>query len=314
MYIFYIFVIFSFYIFHDMPSPDAKRKREVQPGPLSASSSDSDECGPRPPAPEEKKRRVMGPAGPPPGVQSMTTSTPKPDSGSDSDSDSDSDDDEFGPKPPSAAQQSAALAREAAEPELQTDSQPDDPTEGKPQRAGWMTLTPTTGLDASRSDPTKLRPGRFNTNRRSAAAKAAAGTAGSTGEIDSLWTESIQDRQRRLQNQVLGIVDTSTRSGAAGAAAEAKLQQDRTVAKRVAAAVERDRGGSLMDEKAAAARQAAAEGKTVKGAEKEDDPSARGFDYQKDVAGAARVGGKQRREMVSRMGKMDSRFAGGNFL
>ena len=48
--------------------------------------------------------------------------------------------------------------------------------------------------------------------------------------------------------------------------------------------------------------------------EEEDDPSARPFNREKDIASGAQVGYIQRREMVGRAADFGSKFSGGNYL
>jgi Protein of unknown function (DUF3752) len=48
--------------------------------------------------------------------------------------------------------------------------------------------------------------------------------------------------------------------------------------------------------------------------EKEDDPSARAFDREKDIAGGRRIGHAQKKEMLNRAAQFGSRFSSGSFL
>ncbi len=48
--------------------------------------------------------------------------------------------------------------------------------------------------------------------------------------------------------------------------------------------------------------------------EKEDDPSKRFFDYEKDMAVSGSVKHKQRREMLNKSKGFSDRFSSGNFL
>lgn len=47
---------------------------------------------------------------------------------------------------------------------------------------------------------------------------------------------------------------------------------------------------------------------------KEDDPSKRGFDYEKDMAAGTKIGHAQKREMLNRAADFGSRFAKGSYL
>lgn len=48
--------------------------------------------------------------------------------------------------------------------------------------------------------------------------------------------------------------------------------------------------------------------------EKEDDPSKRAFDREKDVGGGMKIGHAKRKEMLNRASDFGSRFAGGSYL
>lgn len=48
--------------------------------------------------------------------------------------------------------------------------------------------------------------------------------------------------------------------------------------------------------------------------EKEDDPSKRAFDKEKDIGGGMKIGHAQKKEMLTRAADFGSRFAGGNYL
>jgi len=48
--------------------------------------------------------------------------------------------------------------------------------------------------------------------------------------------------------------------------------------------------------------------------EKEDDPSQRAFDYEKDMGGATKIGHAQRREILNKASEFGSRFSKGSYL
>jgi hypothetical protein len=58
-------------------------------------------------------------------------------------------------------------------------------------------MPPTQDGLAARLDPTKIRPGKFRSG------KAAGGPQG--GGLDSIWTETPEQKRKRLANEVLGI-------------------------------------------------------------------------------------------------------------
>ena len=48
--------------------------------------------------------------------------------------------------------------------------------------------------------------------------------------------------------------------------------------------------------------------------EKEDDPSKRAFDKEKDIRGGQKIGHAKRRELLTRAADFETKFAGGKFL
>lgn len=48
--------------------------------------------------------------------------------------------------------------------------------------------------------------------------------------------------------------------------------------------------------------------------EKEDDPSTRAFDKEKDMSGGIKIGHAQKKELLNRAADFGSRFAGGSYL
>ena len=48
--------------------------------------------------------------------------------------------------------------------------------------------------------------------------------------------------------------------------------------------------------------------------EKEDDPSARAFDREKDIAGGMKINSKQRKEMMHKAADFGSRFSSAKYL
>ena len=82
-----------------------------------------------------------------------------------------------------------------------------------------------------------------------------------------------------------------------------KEEEARETERRIREFNERNRGGSLLGEH-----------KKVGPKEKEDDPSKRAFDREKDIGLGGKIGHKQKREMVERAKDFGSRFAGGNYL
>jgi hypothetical protein len=72
------------------------------------------------------------------------------------------------------------------------------PAEGKLKRDDWMMMPPKQDDLAARMDPTKQRARGFNTGK---------GARGSNpqGEDSSSWYETAEQKQKRLQDEMMGV-------------------------------------------------------------------------------------------------------------
>ncbi|PQE15952.1 nopp 140 functions as a transcriptional activator protein [Rutstroemia sp. NJR-2017a BVV2] len=259
--------------------------------------SDSDNYGPSIPAAIKPsfppRKRVLGPAPPP---APLSERPPNPPSDSDSDSD-------YGPSLPPApgsaahsalesrrAQEASALAASASEP-------------AKPQRPEWMLAPPTSSDWTSRVDPTKLKARKF------ASGKGAKAPAEKTG-VSAIWTETPEEKRRRLEDAVLGRQDSSSAgndgNGGRGPRTKAESKKDAETDRRIREYNEKNRGRSLY------AEHAERKGETIK--KEEDDPSKRGFDREKDMALGGRLGNAQKKELLNKAADFGSRFQKGKYL
>ncbi|EHL02195.1 hypothetical protein GLAREA_08390 [Glarea lozoyensis ATCC 20868] len=256
--------------------------------------SSEDDYGPSIPKPtsapthKPPPKRVLGPA-PPPASLSELPSHPA--------NDSSSDDDDYGPAlPPAPGSREEAqylhnlsLEREAL---AASSSMPK-----KPQRDEWMLLPPTSS-DNTRADPTKLK------NRKFASGKGSRAPTEKGGGISTLWTETPEEKRKRLEDEVLGRTEVTlnstskTKSKGKGESAE-----DRATAQRIAAYNAKNRGESLLERRKREGGQK----------EEEDDPSQRGFDREKDMA-LGGLGRMEKRDMVRKAGEFGERFQKGSFL
>lgn len=137
---------------------------------------------------QSKKPRVIGPIMPPAHLASHADSE-------DEDSNSSSDDDGYGPTlPPSKGDPTDKPQNHASD----EDIGPAAPPVSQPaKRDEWM-LRPPDQLDfSSRVDPTKLRNRKFNTGR--------AASATTNKSTVSTWTETAEEKRKRLENEVMGI-------------------------------------------------------------------------------------------------------------
>jgi hypothetical protein len=124
------------------------------------------------------------------------------------------------------------LAEEAAERERNS----------KPQREEWMLAPPTDNDWASKVDPTKLKNRKFQTGK---GAKAPAQKSG----VDSMWTETPDQKRQRLADEVMGVAKTAEASSdalsgqnKAEAEATARRIQEYNVSRLVSLRHSADRG------------------------------------------------------------------------
>jgi hypothetical protein len=120
--------------------------------------------------------------------------------------------------------------------------------------------------------------------------------------MSSAWTETPEQKLKRLQDEALGI---AAPTNAAPATSESKrTKEEERRARKMREKIEATRGKSLVEQ-----HQDKGTGK-----EKEDDPSKRAFDYEKDMAVSGNLNHKQKREMLSKSKGFGDRFSSGSFL
>lgn len=264
-----------------------KRKRDDATS--DEGSDSSDDTGPQPPNPkpqdatEVKKARVMGPSLPP----SAQEVAPKSQAADKTDDAESSDDDDYGPSLPSATDKEAVKSSTAVRSSL-LQSGPAAPS--KSTRDEWMTLAPSSGDWSQRVDPTKLKNRKFNTG--------VSATASRSGG-DS-WHETPEQKQARLQREVLGMKDDKGPKTAKTAPTATGLDEE--TARRMEK-FHAQRGPSLYE----------AHQKGEK-AEAEDDPSARAFDREKDIGGGLQINATKRKDMLKKSADFDSRFSRAKYL
>jgi Protein of unknown function (DUF3752) len=274
-----------------------KRKRDGQEdkdGELSRNSRSSS------PSSASKKARTIGPAPPPADLDERPTHPP------DSNSESSSDDDDFGPNLPNGS--STKQGRTPDEPQTISSAGPQKPV--KTQRDEWMVVPPSSGDWSSRVDPTKLKNRKFNTG------KGAKGPAQSTGrESNASWTETPDEKRARLEREMMGKKEVSAPKNSS--TDDVKVQENARKLREYNVgspllvsfvlgtdnSQEKQRGPTLYKEHQKSNPQ-----------EKEDDPSARAFDREKDIAGGMKINHTQRREMMKKAADFGSRFSSGKFL
>lgn len=247
-----------------------------------SSSSDSD-VGPALP-PASKPVRVIGPAAPPASLDELPPNPPS--------DDSDSSDDDFGPAPPPVGASHSVDTKsdeKFAKSAFDTDPQFSEAPK-KAQRDEWMTMPPAQDDLTARLDPTKQRARKFNSGKGAA----------SGGGMSSAWTETPEQKLKRLQDEAMGITAVST--GATAVHGSGKSKEEERRARKMREKIDASRGKSLVEQHQSKAKV------------EEDDPSKRGFDYEKDMAIQGNMNHKQKREMLSKSKGFGDRFSSGSFL
>ncbi|KAF6229901.1 hypothetical protein HO133_004238 [Letharia lupina] len=269
----------------ELPPHLAKRKRSEE----AYDTVDVPHKRQRSSSPHTKTRRVVGPAAPPAPLSERPT-TPQ---GSDADS-SDSDDD-FGPSlppPPGSIRQETERKRQEA---LAEDEAAREASK-RPQREEWMLLPPKQDDWSARADPTKLKNRKFNTGKGSKA------PAQKGGSENTLWTETPEQKRQRLEDEVMGVKKPA-QLGPEDKTDKWREEEARETERRIREYNEKNRNTSLYNEH-----------KKVTPKEKEDDPSARAFDKEKDMGMGMKIGHAQKRELLNKAKDFGSRFEKANYL
>jgi hypothetical protein len=273
------------------PTPPSKNPDE-----LTINDSSEDDYGPAPQSNHSRpssQKRILGPSLPPAPLSTMPSQPPdSSDSGSD---------DEYAPAPPPApgslAENQLLLQQQQQSSSLRTASS----EEPKQRRAEWM-LVPPSADSSRRADPTQIKARKFASSR-------GGGSAGPAEKgISAIWTETPEEKRRRLEDEVLGRVEPSTASSSASTAGRKKDsrsdREDAETERRIREYNERNRGKSLLE----------THNDKSKEKREEDDPSKRGFDREKDMALGGWLGHGQKREMLTRAADFGSRFQKGKYL
>ncbi|KAI5798900.1 hypothetical protein EDC01DRAFT_22376 [Geopyxis carbonaria] len=265
-----------------------RRKRKAEEELVKASKSIN---SPGSPSSEEvKRKRVAGPAPPPAPLDQQPTGNPH---GYDN---SDSSDDEFGPMLPPGpeAQENEELAAQQRLARFKELDKANTENDGKPKRDEWMIVPPKSEDWAAKVDPTKIKNRKFNTGKGAKAPNKAAGE-------NTLWTETPEEKRKRLEDEVMGRKRPATQGAEVKQPTVSQAEAEET-ARRIREYNEKNRGKTLYSEHKS--RQ------TIK----EDDPSKRAFDREKDIAGGIKIGTKQKKEMLERAAQFGDRFSSGSYL
>ncbi|KAF2164090.1 hypothetical protein M409DRAFT_25437 [Zasmidium cellare ATCC 36951] len=261
----------------------AKRKRQEEEAESDAPTTASGAKRPSSPDEPEKRRKVLGPAMPPAPLDERPTAPPDAE-----DEDSSDDDDDFGPSLPTEGAVTEGL-NEDEENGIEAEA----PAQQQLKRDDWMMMPPTQDDLAARLDPTKQRPKAFNTGKGARGPNTA-------GEDSSTWHETPEQKQKRLQDEMMGISKASA-PAKSGSTKSSKVKDDAT--KHKIQEHDKIRGPSLMEHH-----------KATKGPEVDDDPSKRAFDKEKDMASGAQFSSTQKKEMLQKASNFSGKFSGGTYL
>lgn len=161
-----------------------------------------------------KRKRILGPAAPPAPLEQRPADVSTPGD------ESSSSDDDYGPVIPSEAAKYKGVVEENEtwDTVRQTSVKSEEATK-KSGRDEWMLIPPTQDDLSARIDPTKIRARKFNTG------KGAKGS-GQAGVDNSMWTETPEQKRKRLRDQVLGVQEDTSTTHMESVAAARKRQDD----------------------------------------------------------------------------------------
>lgn len=255
-------------------------------------------------------RRVLGPAPPP----APLSERPPPSLPSDSDSE-----DDYGPALPGALPSSSGnqTAQGSIRPAA-TEPQPE-----VPRRDDWMLAPPSAEPGYRERDPTKIRSRKFASGATATTRPRDGGGGTAGGEISSIWTETPEEKARRLADAVLGrggggsgVGEQSrqTSAGRSGSISGGVTPRD----DKIRTFTEQTRGRSLYEEhqsaRKAGKRSAGGAKKGEEADDEDDDPSKRAFDREKDMGLGMKISASKRKELLNRASDFGGRFSKGNYL
>lgn len=292
--------------------PPSKDTHEIA---LDDDDDNDDDTGP---APISAPKRVLGPAPPP-----ATLSERPPPSDSNSDSDSDSDSDAYGPALPGTT---SHLKNASSFPTTHSSSSAESQLPQPPKRDDWMLAPPSASQGYQERDPTKIKARKF-----ASGTSATKRPADKSGGISSIWTETPEEKAKRLKDAVLGrggdhnnnnptaATATAPRVGGGAERGEGTTQHHLD---KIRNFTEETRGKSLYEVHQAAkkAGKALNKGGAKRGGvpaqedEEDDDPSKRAFDRERDMGLGMKITASQRKELLNRASDFGGRFSKGNYL
>ncbi|KAH8906083.1 hypothetical protein BR93DRAFT_727219 [Coniochaeta sp. PMI_546] len=288
-----------------VPAPQkAPQHGPTRPSPSSKPTTSPSRPSIGPAIPSPTSRPSIGPTPPPAPLSTLPPSGPQASPDSDSDADSD---DSYGPSLPTSTTHQSRLSALPTAPSY-TAPEP-------PKRDDWMLAPPSAPTGYRERDPTKLKARKFATG------KAAAGNEAHSGGVSAIWTETPEQKAKRLRDAVLGR---------GGEEAARRPVEEKVVAPRgktadedkIRSFTEQTRGKSLYEEhqlrKNKGREEEGGEGKgkgKKKGPDEEDDdPSKRAFSWEKDMKSSGTISHTQRRQLLAKSADFGGRFDKGRYL
>ncbi|RMZ88419.1 hypothetical protein DV736_g4343, partial [Chaetothyriales sp. CBS 134916] len=175
------------------------------------------------------------------------------------------------------------------------------------KRDEWMTMAPTSSDWSARIDPTKLKNRKFATGKTPS-------SAGTMAAASAAWHETPGQKQARLQRELMGVKDNahtpSSKAPPQPSPHDAYTHDDHdeeATQKRMNEYNE-SRGPSLYEAHQVQKRRPGGKDND------DDDPSARPFDREKDIAGGLQMNSTRRREMMQKASDFGSRFSTAKYL
>ncbi|KAI9760053.1 MAG: hypothetical protein M4579_001886 [Chaenotheca gracillima] len=266
-----------------------KRKREAEEEEVKASKATQRASRSSTPDSATKRRRVVGPSLPPAPLGK------RPSTEHDGEGSSSSDDD-LGPALPPAHHGRGDTNTDSRITSSFDQDQWEETKPKKPQREEWMLVPPKSDDWSSRVDPTKLRNRKFNTG------KGAKAPAQRTNGENAVWTETPEQKRKRLEDEVMGVIQPAAQASSSNNV-DRRAPRDDDTDKRIQEYNDAHRNKSLYEAH-----------KHVVPREKEDDPSKRAFDKEKDIGGGLKIGHAQRKELLNRAADFSSKFSKGSYL
>lgn len=113
-----------------------------------------------------------------------------------------------------------------------------------------------------------------------------------------MWTETPEEKRKRLENEVLG-----TRAPSPPASSSSTTKKAVSMGKDKREGKTEKKGPSLYEQHKRSSKR-----------EEVDDPTKRAFDWEKDMAISTGVTHKQKRELINNAKNMGGRFSEGSYL